>query len=58
MNLREMELAPSRVDALDPPRLGLSVCSNSLTIPGALGRLLSCRQIGHAIAAWARRTSC
>src|SRR5829696_4929420 len=45
------------VDALHPPRLRLSVCSNSLTIPGALGRLLSCRQIGHAIAAWARRAS-
>lgn len=25
------------------------MCSNSLTIPGAQGRLLSCRQIGHAI---------
>ena len=49
MNIREMALSPSRVDALDPPRLGLSVCSNSLTIPGALGRLLSCRRPGELI---------
>jgi hypothetical protein len=33
MDLREMALSLSRVDALDPPRLGLSLCSNSLTIP-------------------------
>lgn len=39
MNLREMALSPGRVDALDPPRLRLSVELQSLALASVLPRV-------------------